>query len=132
MAEDGWEDYDNKIFYEYFHVSNEVFNILASVIENKPIKERIFYKPLISDFSSIVFHDKNMIHEFLNDDANYICVIRSFKGCEVNDGIPLKIMEYLLKGLHDACYQSIEININDDLEGEYSIHNRDEKYFDEY
>jgi len=131
LASDSWDDYDEEICYQYIDVSNEVFDILSSVIENKPIKDRVFCKPVISNFSSIVFYDKNIIHEFLIDDANYICVIRSFKGSELNDELPLKIMEYLLKGLYEAGYKIIEIHINDDLEEEYSIHERGEKHFDE-
>jgi hypothetical protein len=42
MAADGWEDYDMKIYYQYFDVSNEVFDILASVIENNLFKIEYF------------------------------------------------------------------------------------------
>ena len=128
LAADGWEDYENNILYQYFDVNEDLFNILADTILSKPVTKKVFHGPKISNLSTFVTVKNNLTYEIIVDEANYVFIIKTFKGdLNENDEYPYKIIKYLIDGLCNAGFQKIEININEDLEVDLSIHDRDEK-----
>lgn len=106
---DGVDD-DLKIYFDYYDISNELFDILSKSIENKNIHKRIKKGRTQSLISSFLYRVDNDYYELIVDENNYVYTI-TYLDDSCDDIYPLNVIEYLIKGLDKAGYKKINITL---------------------
>lgn len=108
---DGYEEeFENKmIFWDYDGISYEIFRILKSKINGSKVEEIRPRKERLSNISTFIFSDNDMLIELIIDEANYRYYIHKFLGKSSFINPPLKVLNMLIDGLSEAGYKKINI-----------------------
>lgn len=122
---DNWFDQDTNIYYQYFYIDKDLFEILANSIEKRPISKVTFDKTTICWLSKFISKKDDRIYELIVDTNNLLYIIKTFKNNNAFfDEYPFEIISYLINGLDASGYQKIEIDIDENNEFSLFIHDR--------